>query len=83
MNADVRVDWARLALDLRQAGLPLQKASARIGQNLGFVAQLARGEVQEPKFSQGVALLDLHFDVCGADRTRSLLMAKPSGRQAP
>jgi hypothetical protein len=33
---------------------------------------LARGEIQEPKFTQGVALLNLHADKCGPDRTEKL-----------
>ncbi len=69
----VNVDWQQLALDIRHAGVPLRTASRRIGENTGFVSQLARGEVREPKFSQGMALLDLHVDVCGAENTRALL----------
>lgn len=68
----IRVDWVKLALNLRQAGLPLVLASKSVGQHDGFVAQLARGEVSEPKFSQGLALLNLHVDVCGAEQTEAL-----------
>lgn len=66
------VDWQRLALDLRTVGVPHVQASKAIGEHTGFVAQLARGEVREPKFTQGVALLNLHADKCGADRTKAL-----------
>ena len=66
------VDWQRLALDLRSAGVPHIQASKAIGEHPGFVAQLARGEIREPKFGQGVALLNLHVDKCGAERTEAL-----------
>lgn len=68
----VRVDWQRLALDLRSVGVPHVQASRLIGEHPGFVAQLARGEVAEPKFSQGVALLNLHVDRCGPEKTEAL-----------
>lgn len=66
------VDWQRLALNLRSAGVPHIQASKAIGGHPGLVAQLARGEVVEPKFSQAVALLNLHCDKCGPDRTEAL-----------
>lgn len=66
------VDWQKLALDLRTAGVPHVQASRAIGEHPGYVAQLARGEVREPKFSQAVALLNLHCDRCGAERTEAL-----------
>lgn len=66
------VDWQKLALDLRTVGVPHAQASKAIGEHSGYVAQLARGEVREPKFRQGVALLNLHSDKCGPDRTAAL-----------
>lgn len=68
----VRVDWQRLALNLRSVGVPHIQASKAIGEHPGFVAQIARGEINEPKFSQGVALLNLHVDRCGPDKTAAL-----------
>lgn len=67
------VDWHRLALNLRQAGKPLTQASRDAGLHTGYVAQLARGELVEPKFSDGLALLNLHADVCGREKTAELL----------
>ena len=72
-RTDIKVNWERLALNIRAAGVPLVKASKQIGEHHGFVAQLARGEVLEPKFSQGMALLNLHVDVCGEEKTAGLL----------
>ena len=66
------IDWQRLALDLRAARVPLAEASRAIGANPGYVAQLSRGEISEPKFSDGVALLNYHADKCGPDRTAAL-----------
>ena len=66
------IDWVQLALNIRAAGLPLRRADARIGRHLDFVGKIARGEIQEPKFSDGLALLNLHVDVCGVERTAGL-----------
>ncbi len=68
----VKVNWQRLALDLRGAGLPLVLAAKAIGAHPGYVAQIARGEIAEPKFSDGVALLNLHVDKLGAEKTAAL-----------
>lgn len=65
------IDWQRLALDIR-SHQSLQSASKGLGMNKGYLAQLARGEVREPKFSDGLQLLDLHFDLCGGEKTRGL-----------
>ena len=66
------VDWQKLALDLRTVGVPHAQASKAIGEHSGYVAQLARGEIAEPRFTVGVALLNMHADKCGADRTAAL-----------
>lgn len=66
------VDWQRLALDLRMARYPLTQAAKEVGAHPDYLRQLARGEIQEPKFTQGVALLNLHADKCGPDRTEKL-----------
>lgn len=68
----ITVDWQRLALNLR-GEMTLADASRRIGRHEGFVAQLSRGCVKEPAFSDGLALLTLHLDACGEDAHRGLL----------
>lgn len=66
------IDWQKLSLDIRQSGMPLARADDALGEYRGFVAQLSRGEIAEPKFSQGIALLNLHVDICGPEKTRGL-----------
>lgn len=58
------INWQMLAINIRSSGLSLAKASEKIGRHNGFVSQLARGDVQEPSFSDGMKLLDLHLDRC-------------------
>ena len=66
------VDWQRLALDLRMVGHSLTTAAKQVGAHPDYLRQLARGEIREPKFTKGVALLNLHADKCGAERTEAL-----------
>ena len=68
----MNINWQRATMNIRQSGMSLQAASKRIGANKNALAQLARGEINEPKFSQGIAILDLHVDLCGVDMTREL-----------
>ena len=66
------VDWQRLALDLRMVGHSLTTAAKQVGAHPDYLRQLARGEIREPKFTQGVALLNLHCEILGTDATRKL-----------
>lgn len=68
------IDWQRLALDIRQSGTSLARADDHIGEYKGFVSQLARGEIKEPKFTPGLKLLNLHVDLCGHEKTRGLAL---------
>jgi hypothetical protein len=52
------IDWQLLALKLRQVE-PLENISRRIGRHSAWLAHIARGEVAEPKYSDGVALLNI------------------------
>jgi hypothetical protein len=67
----MNVNWQQCALELRRHH-PYRELARLVGMDKGAVGRLARGEMAEPKFSHGVALLDLHTDLCGADRTRRL-----------
>jgi hypothetical protein len=66
------IAWQTCALNLRQAGMPLAQVDRRIGEWKGFAAKLANGDIQEPKFSQGLKLLDLHVALCGEEKTAAL-----------
>lgn len=68
----MNVDWQRCALNIRQEGYPLAAVDRKIKEWPGFTAKVANGSIKEPKFSQGLALLDLHFDICGHEKTTEL-----------
>lgn len=57
------VKWDRLALNLRKK-MPLEKMADLAGMDAGTLRRLARGETLEPKFTQGLILLDLHLEYC-------------------
>jgi hypothetical protein len=58
------IDWSRVILSLRSRGLSAAAISRKVNADKKTIARLANGDVAEPKFSAGVALLDLHLDVC-------------------
>lgn len=55
------VDWQLLASKLRTVA-PLNQISVEIGRHPDWLAHLARGEIEEPRFSYGIALLDYAAD---------------------
>lgn len=60
----MRIDWQQLILNLRNAGMTYREISKRIGIDAQAIGHLVRHEVYEPKFSKGLLLLDLHYDLC-------------------
>jgi hypothetical protein len=68
----VNINWQKLALNLRKHK-PLTTLSAEIGRHDGYLNQIARGELEEPKFSDGLKMLNLHLDVFGLEQHRELL----------
>ncbi len=58
------IDWQKLILNLRSAGLSTLMVSKRANMDAQTVTRFARGELKEPRFSQGLALLDLHLIAC-------------------
>lgn len=58
------IDWQQVVLNLRKAGLPCSAVARRIGRDPCVIQRLARGEKNEPLWSVGMALLDLHLDFC-------------------
>jgi transcriptional regulator with XRE-family HTH domain len=65
------VNWQQCAIELRRH-YSYRELASMVHIDKQSLGRLARGEMEEPKFSHGVALLDLHTDLCGADRTRRL-----------
>jgi hypothetical protein len=69
---EIRVDWQRAALNIRNH-VSLSRASKMIGENVGFLAQIARDEMKtEPRFSKALKILDLHTELCGEEATKGL-----------
>lgn len=60
----LRVDWQRVVLDLRGAGMPAATVASHVGSSARHVQRLARGEVSEPRIRTALRLLDLHADRC-------------------
>ncbi len=65
MTADRLIDWQQVTLNLRSNYGPLSRIAREIGAGPVHLQRLARGEIAEPKFTIGIRLLDLHFDVVG------------------
>ena len=60
MNTTI-LDWQLLVLKLRSVA-PLSVISKRLRRNPEWLSTIARGDVMEPKFSDGIALLDYAHD---------------------
>ncbi len=58
------IDWQTVTLNLRAAGCPLAKIKSGARMDDRTIHRLQRGEIAEPRFSQGLALLDLHVKWC-------------------
>jgi len=75
---NIRIDWQRVALNLRSHGIQLEAASQRLGKHRGWLGQLSRAETgQAVEFHAGLRLLDYHLQVCGEAAHLALL----SGQQ--
>jgi hypothetical protein len=68
---EMKINWQRIALELRKH-MALEKASHKLGRHKDWLNRIARGEIKEPAFSDGLKLLDLAYDRIGADRLREL-----------
>ena len=57
------IDWQKTVLEIRRH-IPCQQVDRKLGLHLDYTAKLARGEIREPKYSDGVRLLELHRSLC-------------------
>lgn len=57
------IDWQRIVLDLRQI-MSCRALDKKLNRHLDYTAKIARGEIQEPRYSDGVLLLALHQKLC-------------------
>jgi hypothetical protein len=70
----VKIDWQRCVLNLRAVGLSCATIARKIGRNESVVQRIARGETGAwVRFEDGIALLDLHFELCKERHDRLLL----------
>lgn len=58
------IDWQMVTLNLRTYYKPLSQVAKEVGSDWRHLNRLARGEVNAPRWDTGIALLDLHYDVC-------------------
>ena len=71
MRHGINIDWQELALNLRRHK-SLVEISRKLGKHKNWLAQVAR-EGSEPKFNDGLLLLNLHLDLCGIDKHKRLI----------
>lgn len=58
------INWQRVLLNIRQAGMPMTKLAQRVRMDEQTLRNYARGECRDPRWSQALALLDAHADIC-------------------
>lgn len=63
------LNWQKIVLNMNAAGLSYAKISAKAGVDAQRIGHLARAEQYEPRFSEGLALLDLHVKFCPEKHT--------------
>ena len=65
------VDWQRVMLNIRRH-VPLTQLCKVCKIDWRTVHRMARGEVKEPRFNQGVALLHVHKTLCPDEHQREV-----------
>lgn len=60
----LKIDFQRVILNLRNAGLTYEVIAKRCNCDAQNIGHYARNEAYEPKLSKAIALLDLHYDLC-------------------
>ena len=75
------MDWTVL-LPLLRRRVPLNQLGDQIGMDERTINRLARGEIKDPRFGQGVRLLDLAVDLLDADEWRRVRQAAATLRGA-
>ena len=64
MSKTITIDWQKIILNLRHAGCTTKLIYTKAKMDESTVRRFARGELKEPRFSQGLELLDLHERFC-------------------
>jgi hypothetical protein len=58
------IEWTRLLENLQWVGVGVTQAATMAGVPAAHLSDLVKGKVEEPPFSTGIKLLDLHLDAC-------------------
>ena len=74
------IDWQKIVLNLRTAGVSQTAIAKRINMDATNVRRLGNGEKEEPTFSQGMKLLDLHEALCPEKHKIELLTKRERSR---
>lgn len=61
---NIMINWNQLLENLQWAGLGITQAATFAGVPASHLSDIAKGKVEEPPFSTGIKLLDLHLDAC-------------------
>jgi transcriptional regulator with XRE-family HTH domain len=68
-----RIFWAELLEELAIARITQREIASLVGSSQPAVSRLAKGGTEEPPYSVGEALLNLHLSKCGPDAHEALL----------
>lgn len=60
----MNLDWQQIVLNIRNNGISGATIARKVGCHHAHILNMASGIVQEPKFSTGIKLLDMHYAVC-------------------
>lgn len=71
----MEIDWSMLMLNLRRHK-PLVQISYDLGKDKDYCGRIARGAMCQPRFSEGIELLDMHLDLCGVEKHKKLAGGK-------
>lgn len=64
MYEQIKVDWQQVFLNLRSADMPANVVGRKVGMDPATLRKFQRGEIAEPRWSQGLKALDLHLVLC-------------------
>jgi len=58
------IDWPKVILDLNHY-MTCRAISRVIGRQMDYAARIVREDIKEPRYSDGVKILELHQKLCG------------------
>ena len=64
MSKKKKIDWVKILLNLRDQYKPLQELAEELHVNKVVFTKIMSYDVDEPKYSTGVKLLELHAKHC-------------------